>query len=147
MTRQNLFVLFQPYIWYVHHRRLLGLVEHLCVYLSRGKLTVAQKLRDGVDIGTNIQHHDGEGMPGTMEGYLLGDASPEHPHLYCMVGGRCREEIVKHQVRWVPALTQQLSGLRRDVDVLLSAGFLLLEDDSRVLSLRVYFAPCHLHDV
>ena len=86
MTRQNLFVLFQTYIWYVHNRRLLVFVEHFCVYLRRGQLPVTKELRNGVYIGAEVKHHDGEGMPGTMESNLFGDACTKHPFPDGMIG-------------------------------------------------------------
>ena len=73
---QGLYLLFlNANVWYLHHRCLLGLVKHLGVDLRRGQFSMSQKLRDGVDVSTDVKHHDGEGMPGTMESYLLGDAS------------------------------------------------------------------------
>ena len=44
MTRQNLWLLFKPYIWYVHNCCLFVLVKHFCVDLGRAQFSVAQKL-------------------------------------------------------------------------------------------------------
>ena len=73
--RQKFYLVLYSNIWYLHHCCLLGFVKHLGVYLCRGQFSMSQKLRDGVDVSTEVKHHDGEGMPGTMESYLLGDAS------------------------------------------------------------------------
>lgn len=67
------------------HRLILLLIHNLSVYLGGGYSGVTEQLAGGVDVGSQREHHGGEGVPSGMEGYVLLDSCCLRPYLNMIV--------------------------------------------------------------
>lgn len=67
------------------HRFILLLIHNLSIYLSSGYSGVTEQLAGGVDVGSQREHHGGEGVPTGMEGYVLLDSCCLRPCLNMIV--------------------------------------------------------------
>ena len=67
------------------HRLILLLIHNLSIYLGGGYSGVTEQLAGGVDVGSQREHHGGEGVPSSMEGYILLDSCCLRPYLNMIV--------------------------------------------------------------
>lgn len=135
------------YLGYLLDGFLLILVEHLCVYLSSGEVSVSEKFRHGVDVGAKVEHHHGECMPSAMECYLLVYPCSQYPPLYGFVGTRWGIDVPEYAFTRFAPLAHEFRSLRCDVKVFKSARLFLFEDDPGIFALLVNLSPCQLQYV
>ena len=64
-----------------------------------------------------------------MEGYILMDSGPQYPPFDRFVGATRRVDVGEDMLGVLAALAHEFGGLRRDVEIFLSAGLLLFEDN------------------
>lgn len=82
-----------------------------------------------------------------MEGYILMDSGPQYPPFDRFVGATRRVDVGEDMLGVLAALAHEFGGLRRDVEIFLSAGLLLFEDNPSELSLLMHIAPCQTDHV
>lgn len=86
-------------------------------------------------------------MTQTVEGYILMDSGPQYPPFDRFVGATRRVDVGEDMLGVLAALAHEFGGLRRDVEIFLSAGLLLFEDNPSELSLLMHIAPCQTDHV
>ena len=108
---------------------------------------MSEQLTDRINIGSEIEHHHSERVTGTVKGYILVDSGPQYPPFDRFVGAARRVDVGKDMLIIFTSCSHEFSGLRRYVEIFLSAGLFLLEYNPRELSLLMHVAPCQADHV
>ena len=107
---------------------------------------MSEELLHRVDVRPEVEHQNREGVPSAVERDVFRYPCPDCPslQLHEVIAGVAE---VREDVRLgVSSLAHEDDRLWIDVDVLLSACFLLLEDYARELSLLANLFPFHFLD-
>lgn len=108
---------------------------------------MSQKLTYCIDVCLKIEHHYCKAMAGTMKRDVLADASVAYPTLDNLVGVAGCVYILEYRFVGFATWSHKLGSLRGDVEVFLSACFLLLKDDAGKVSLLLYVLPSKAYNV